>query len=157
MVVTFLFGGSVLYRQISQMTSDFHRRSQRFFPIRIFYILTRLVQVKNHIEVSFVGSHLQPKQSQSQNKPNYVTQSEIKDKFHDFFIDFVRFMILFLIIIDNIIVFGDPCGLHIIEINKHDLSRLQDKKQNENPLILSKFITVFLPLLPKTPKQCESI
>jgi len=69
-----------------------------------------------------------------------VTQSEIKAKFRDFFIDFVRFMIQFLIIIDKIIVFGDPCGLHTIEMNKHDVSRLQKRKQTENPSIFSKVI-----------------
>jgi len=74
-----------------------------------------------------------------------VTQSEIKAKFRDFFIDFVRFMIQFLIIIDKIIVFGDPCGLHTIEMNKHDVSRLQKRKQTENPSIFSKVITVLFP------------
>ena len=53
-----------------------------------------------------------------------MTQSEIKAKFHDSFNDFVRFMILFLIIFDKTIVVHDPCVLHTIEIIKHDVSRL---------------------------------
>ena len=40
---------------------------------------------------------------------------------------------------------GDHCGLHTIEINKHDLSRLQWDKPNENASMFSKVMTVLFP------------
>ena len=45
----------------------------------------------------------------------------------------------------KLIVVGDPCGLHTIEMNKHVVSRFQGKKQNENPSIFSKAIAVLFP------------
>ena len=40
---------------------------------------------------------------------------------------------------------GDPCGLHTIEIKKHDVSRLQGDKPNENASMFSKVMAVLFP------------
>ena len=42
----------------------------------------------------------------------------------------------------KLVVVGDPCGLHTIEINEHDVSRLQGERPNENPSMFSKVMAV---------------